>query len=196
MIEIKNLYVKELNFNLTFDIPSGITYLKGKNGSGKTIFLDYLCSIRKDKDGNITGNDNLVYLRQNFAMYKRITTSEFIKFVYDIDDVKLEKFFNFINEKNLSFDFKKIKNTKLGLLSGGERRLLYLLVLLSLDKDIYVLDEPFANLDKETKSEILDLITELNSEGKNFIITNHEESEKFDSILTQTIDFEEVKHVE
>lgn len=194
MIKIKDLYLKEIKCMVDVTILNGITYLKGRNGSGKTIFLDYLCSIRKDKNNKIIGNDNIVYLRQNFAFYSRISTKEFIKFIYEINEMDFNSFFDFIEQRGLEFNYSKIKNTKLGLLSGGERRSLYLYVILSLDKNIYVLDEPFVNLDKETKSTIINLIYELKNEGKNFIITTHEETDYFDELKTSTIDFEKVKY--
>nr|WP_244877118.1 ABC transporter ATP-binding protein [Brochothrix thermosphacta] len=65
-----------------------------------------------------------------------------------------------------------------GMLSGGEKRFLYVIILLSLDKDWYILDEPFASIDKKRKLLLYKLINVKLAEGKGIILTTHEESEE------------------
>ena len=65
-----------------------------------------------------------------------------------------------------------------GLLSGGERKYLYSMVLLSLDREWYILDEPFAYLDTEKKEILWKVIEAFASEGKSVILTSHEEDSR------------------
>ena len=76
-------------------------------------------------------------------------------------------------------DVKTLMEKQWGLLSGGERRYLYSMVLLSLDREWYILDEPFAYLDTEKKEILWKVIEAFASEGKGVILTSHEE----DSII-------------
>ncbi|EMF0403762.1 hypothetical protein JMQ83_002659, partial [Enterococcus faecium] len=85
---------------------------------------------------------------------------------------------NFLYLLNTYFpdiNFEKYKKKKLGLLSGGERRLVYILSILSIERKWYILDEPFSNLDQETREVLMVIIKTMNKERKaNFILTAHE----------------------
>lgn len=48
-----------------------------------------------------------------------------------------------------------------------------MILLLFTDKKLYLLDEPFNELDKEKAEYIANLIKDLNKNGKKIIITNH-----------------------
>ncbi|GEK35603.1 ATP-binding cassette domain-containing protein [Kurthia sibirica] len=193
MITINKLKIKEINTFVTLNIYEGITYISGKNGSGKTLFLDYISKIRKAKTKNISGNTNMIYMRQNFSFYNRIRVKEFIKFVYNLCEENYINFYSFLKRHHISIDIEKIKNTKMGMLSGGERKLIYILTILSLQRDWYILDEPFVNIDKETKKEIINLILQLKKENRNFILTNHDDLPYLLEHVDYVINFEEVK---
>lgn len=193
MITTNKLKITEINTFVTLEINEGITYISGKNGSGKTLFLDYLSNIRKAETKCISGNTNMIYMRQNFSFYNRIKVNEFIKFIYNLCEEKPDQFYSFLKKYHISIDIEKIKNTRIGLLSGGERKVIYILTIMSLQKDWYILDEPFVNIDKDSKKEIIDLILQLKKENRNFIITNHDELPYFSEHVDHTINFEEVK---
>ena len=75
-------------------------------------------------------------------------------------------------------DVKTLMEKQWGLLSGGERKYLYSMVLLSLDREWYILDEPFAYLDTEKKEILWKVIEAFASEGKGIILTSHEEDSR------------------
>ena len=75
-------------------------------------------------------------------------------------------------------DVKTLMEKQWGLLSGGERKYLYSMVLLSLDREWYILDEPFAYLDTEKKEILWKVIEAFASEGKGVILTSHEEDSR------------------
>ena len=52
------------------------------------------------------------------------------------------------------------------------------MVLLSLDREWYILDEPFAYLDTEKKEILWKVIEAFTSEGKGVILTSHEEDSR------------------
>lgn len=193
MIKINKLNIKEINAFINMNIYDGITYISGKNGSGKTLFLDYICNIRKSENGAISGNSNMIYMRQNFTFYNRIKVSEFVNFVYNLCEEKDTNFYSFLKKYSISIEIDKIKHTKMGMLSGGERRAIYILTILSLQREWYILDEPFVNIDTETKKEIISLISQLKKENKNFILTNHDDSPYLLSNVDYIIDFEQTK---
>lgn len=153
------------------DFSDKINYICDKNGSGKTLFLDSLYFDNKVRIEPHIDKKDIIYLSQHFSFYERIKVKDFIEFFDQINNENLlEKtrknsyINNFINE---NFD-KTLYH-----LSGGEFKFLYLILLLFTDKKLYLLDEPFNELDKEKAKYISNLIKDLNKNGKKIIITNH-----------------------
>lgn len=193
LICVNELLIKEINAKVTLNIMNGITYITGPNGTGKTFFLDYLCKIRKYPENAITGNNHIIYMRQNFSFYSRLKVKEFINFVYDLCGEDKNDFYLFLEQNAIPFKIEQLKNTKLGMLSGGERRALYILAIFSLKREWYVLDEPFVFLDKEMKKLIIDIMCKLKNDNKNIIFTNHEYFDYLEGKVDHMIDFEKVK---
>ena len=174
----ENIFVDELSIEpchktMTMTFQKGLNYLKGQNGSGKTMLLDYVAGIRNDQKQRISGNENIVYINQNIFFADRLTGTDFVKFVYRLDNKSRERF-----DIDKKVDVKTLMEKQWGLLSGGERKYLYSMVLLSLDREWYILDEPFAYLDTEKKEILWKVIEAFASEGKGVILTPHEEDSR------------------
>ena len=141
-----------------------------------------MAGIRNDQKQRISGNENIVYINQNIFFADRLTGTDFVKFVYRLDNKsrEREKFFEFTEKFDIDkkVDVKTLMEKQWGLLSGGERKYLYSMVLLSLDREWYILDEPFAYLDTEKKEILWKVIEAFASEGKSVILTSHEEDSR------------------
>lgn len=179
-IKVENLYIREIDKTINLIFERKLSMLIGNNGSGKTILLDYISNLKKLPQGSkITGNKNLIYLNQNMYYNGRLTVNEYLKFIYNISNILeyKEYFFEFIktHSENTLEEIRKMLNKKMGDLSGGERRYLYNLIVLSIDREWYILDEPLAGMDKDNKKTILEIIYWHISNNKGIIMTTHEE---------------------
>ena len=59
-------------------------------------------------------------------------------------------------------------------LSGGEKQKAALAVLFAMNPRVYLLDEPFASIDRKSRIEILEILKELSSNGKTIILCDHD----------------------
>lgn len=177
MIEILNFNKREIYVNYNLKIEKGITFFKGKNGSGKTTLFDCIAGIDKDYKGSIIGNGNCVYLNQNLYFSGRLRSKDLVKFIYGLDGVSngekcyRDRMLKYSNR----FDFISLLNKKIGILSGGELKLLFFSTISSLNKDIYIFDEPYSSVDHEGKTIVNDIIFDLVKQDKTILISSHEE---------------------
>jgi len=153
-----------------------IIQIKGKNGSGKTTFLQVILNILEPKAGeifwegkNIKKNIFNFYNQTTFIMDQNTSTRELtvldnINFWRGLSSSKLNNDKIFLLLKTL--DIKKYKNTKVMYLSSGEIKKLELLRLILEQKKFWVLDEPYNHLD-DASIEILNqtFIDHINKDG-------------------------------
>ncbi len=134
VIEYPNLKINVIGSEIS---PNGIYICLGKNGTGKTTFLNHIAKdlIVSHKKQYVSFSDADLNLNVVDYLYRKIKRSM-------CDPLFLYNVKSFI--ENL-YD-KKIKN-----LSGGEAQKVALVECLGTDADIYLLDEPSANLDIEQR---------------------------------------------
>lgn len=177
MIEIRNFSKRDIYKNYNLKIGAGITFIKGRNGSGKTTLLDCIAGLDRDYKGSITGNTNTVYLNQNLYFSGRLKSKDMVKFIYQLEGIRngQEYYCNKMNKYNDTMDFDKLLEKRIGILSGGELKLLFFSVVSSLEKEVYIFDEPYASVDAAGKAIINSILKGLQEAGKTIIITSHEE---------------------
>jgi len=182
-IIIHDLIIPHINKKIDIELVRGLNYLRGDNGCGKTLLLDYIAGLRKQKKALIQGNESIIYINQTIFFSDRLLGKDFLMFVYRLDSIKNDKitFENYIksfygDSEKSKFVFELI-GKQWGMLSCGEKNFLYAVILLSLQREWYILDEPFAFIDETRKKFLWDMIEEKVNVGKGIILTSHEEQE-------------------
>ena len=187
MINMKLLEIKDLN--KTFDkkeilkdinlsIKSGkIIGLLGKNGVGKTTLIKLINDLLTPTSGEILvkgkkiGVDTkkvISYLPERTYLNKQMKVSEVIDYFEDFYD-------NFDSEKakKLLKDLDLDINQKLTKMSKGMQEKVQLVLVMSRNADLYVLDEPLGGVDPATRDYILDTILSNFNENASVIISTH-----------------------
>ncbi|MEJ7427739.1 AAA family ATPase, partial [Staphylococcus haemolyticus] len=59
-------------------------------------------------------------------------------------------------------------------MSGGQMRKIAIVSILAMDPDIIVLDEPTAGLDPHSRKQVMDLLKQLQQEGKTIVLVTHD----------------------
>ena len=165
MIIVKDLSVERLDKiifkNINLSLSSGsITILRGKNGSGKTTLLKTLINIIEPSVGSIYWRgkllnknlydfyNNVTYISDKTSSLTKLTVKDNISiwkkiFLSDINNSQIETALKTLGLKNFL-------DQKVGTLSLGENKKLELLRLIIENKKVWILDEPFSNLDEDS----------------------------------------------
>ena len=200
MIEIKDLHKSYKMGNNSLHVLKGINFsvkegelvaIMGSSGSGKSTLLNIIGMLDVLDEGSYTLDGvPIIDLNETKAAKYR---NKFLGFVFQS--------FNLINYKNalenvaLPLYYQKIPRkereetamqylTKVGLaqwathlpseLSGGQKQRVAIARALAAQPKVLLADEPTGALDSKTSVEIMQLIQEINDEGKTILIVTHE----------------------
>ena len=182
LLEIKDLNKsfdgKVILKNINLKIPKGkIIGLLGKNGAGKTTLIKLINDLLTPTSGEILVNGKPIgveskkvisYLPERTYLNKNMKVSEVIEFFKDFYE-------NFDEEraKKLLKDLDLDINQKLTKMSKGMQEKVQLVLVMSRDADLYILDEPLGGVDPATRDYILDTILSNFKEGASVIISTH-----------------------
>ncbi len=201
LVECKNLRKKfdekvVLN-NIDLKIPRGkIIGLLGKNGTGKSTLIKLINDLLIPTEGEVLINGErpgvlskkiISYLPERTYLDKDMTIRETIKyfteFYNDFDKAKAERLL-----KDLNLDI----NIKISKMSKGMQEKLQLILVMSREAELYILDEPLGGVDPATRDYILDTILTNFKENASVIISTHLISD-IEKILDEVIFIDEGK---
>ena len=160
----------------------------GENGSGKSTFFLNLLNLLPNFTGEIHINGKKVNRKSEKDIRKKVG----IMFQNPNDQLFLptvQQELEFgpsnlgINGNDLKtrisqvIDTLKLQNLidkKTFHLSYGEKKKIAFASIFSMDPEIYLLDEPYANLDPQTKKEFSEILTSLHRNNKTMLIISHD----------------------
>lgn len=192
LIEVRNLafcYDEKIIFSgIDFKISSQEkVMIHGANGSGKSTFLSILAGISQPKSGEIIKKDDLKisYLFQNsFDHFIAPSVLEDVAFSLLAEGMSANEASKQSIKILKEFGIDHLADSSIYYLSGGEKRLVAICGTLVRQADLYLLDEPFNELDEAKTKLLMDKISGMN---KSFIIITHSKkdalSQNFKSLL-------------
>ncbi|MGQ9637131.1 MAG: ABC transporter ATP-binding protein [Thermodesulfobacteriota bacterium] len=170
----------------SFEIERGsITGLIGPNGAGKTTLFNLITGILQPDKGriffkgeDITGRRPYEIARKGIGrtyqiirIFPKMTLLENLLVVGRGREKKVnEKAIELLQRVKL---YEK-KDDYASNLSFGQQKLLSLAQVLMLDSELILLDEPAAGINPTLQNELMEWIQQLNSEGKTFLIVEHD----------------------
>lgn len=143
----------------TFPVEGSITLVLGKNGTGKTTFINYIASIMKL---SVSHKPQYLYIDQFKTTNGQFLTVKEI-LLKDIKSSYMNDMFK--NDVLRPLNIEDIIDNKINELSGGQLQKFWITYCLGQEAHIYLLDEPSANLDVEQRQIITKII-------KRFIVNN------------------------
>lgn len=170
----KTPILKDINLK----IPRGkIIGLLGKNGAGKTTLIKLINDLLIPTSGeilingekpNVNSKKIISYLPERTYLDKSMKISEVFKFFSDFYEN-----FNIDKAKKLLKDLDLDENKKISKMSKGTQEKLQLILVMSREAELYILDEPLGGVDPATRDYILDTILSNFNEGASLIISTH-----------------------
>lgn len=174
--------------------PNSFNLLYGPSGSGKSTLLKLMAGLYPNFSGDITQGD--VYLlgqpvgpivsferAQHIAMLFQNPTRQFAmqtprqQIEFALENLQLPRTEIQTRTENalLMLDLVPLAERQLFTMSGGEQQRVALAVIFALNAEIILLDEPFANVDPESRQQLLHIIKSLQTDhGKTIFISDHD----------------------
>lgn len=175
---VKRYGKKEALKGINLDIPKGkIVGLLGPNGSGKSTMIKLLNGLLQPDEGiieiagmkpSIETKKIVSYLPERTYLSEWMKMKDLLKFFSDFyEDFDLEKAEEMIEALNINVD-EKIKD-----MSKGTKEKVQLILVMSRNADVYILDEPIGGVDPAARSFIMRTILQNFSEESTLIIATH-----------------------
>ena len=169
---------KEVLKHVSLKIEKGkIIGLLGKNGMGKTTIIKLINGLLTPTSGEVLVNGEMVginskkiiaYLPERTYLDKSMKVKEVLKYFTDFyEDFDIEK------AKKLLVDLDLEEDDYLTKMSKGMLEKLQLILVMSRNADLYILDEPLGGVDPATRDYILDTILSNFKEGASVLISTH-----------------------
>lgn len=182
LVQCKSLYKKfdnqEILKNINLTIPKGkIIGLLGKNGMGKTTLIKLINDLLTPTSGEILINGKnpgvqskkvISYLPERTYLDKGMTVKQVLKYFEEFYDN-----FNRERAEKLLKDLDLEINKKISHMSKGMQEKLQLILVMSREAELYILDEPLGGVDPATRDYILDTILSNFKEGASVLISTH-----------------------
>ena len=177
--------------NINLEIESGkIIGLLGPNGSGKTTLIKLINSLLKPTSGDLYIEDKkpgietkkiVAYLPDNNFLSSWMTVEQTVKFFTEFyEDFRPDLAYKMLENLGVS------KKDKLKSLSKGNKEKVCLILVMSRNAKLYVLDEPIAAVDPATRDYILSTIINNYNKDASVIISTHLISD-IESVLDDVI---------
>jgi|SRR5690554_1590304 len=176
MVNLKNVSFKYSNediilekANMTFD-KRKITVVLGKNGIGKTTLLSLIDGFLTHDEGDITKEDDAIYIYDNPYLYEYLTGDEYLELIKRIGNKDMiDNIQDLISDLELSSSMNKL----ISAYSLGMKHKMALLTALSLNYQLYLIDEPLASLDPDSQAFMINFFKKMREDGKSLIISTH-----------------------
>ena len=183
-----NLVLSDVNLSIK---KGEFIYLIGKTGAGKSSFIKTLYADLplQEGEGSIVGYDlaelkekDIPFLRrklgvvfQDFKLLSDRTIHANLEFVLKATgwkskndmNVKIEEVLNKVGMASKGFKFPHQ-------LSGGEQQRVAIARALLNDPELIIADEPTGNLDPQTSVEVMEILKEINNNGRTILMATHD----------------------
>ena len=181
-------------YRLPIPLPSKVTGLIGKNGTGKTTALKILAGEVKPNLGSLETEPSWNEVIRHFRgsplqeYFNKLTTGklkvvhkpQYVEKIPQLVEDDVKTVLDRVDERGKAsyvveaLELKEILNRPVKVLSGGECQRLAIAVAICRKADVYIFDEPSSYLDVKQRLNTAKAIRSLVEEGKTVLVAEHD----------------------
>ena len=182
LLECRNLSKKYGNFCALSDLNLSLKHgeiigLLGPNGSGKTTLIKLINGLLSPSSGEVLINNQapgieskriIAYLPERSYLNNWMKINDVISYFDDFyDNFSKERAYTMLNKLHLN------PSRRLRTLSKGDKEKVQLILVMSRDADLYILDEPIGGVDPAARDYILNTIITNYNENATILMSTH-----------------------
>lgn len=184
--------------HLNLTIQSGVTtLLSGPTGCGKTTLLKIIAGLLPKYGGQITaGQVNTDQFKRTAMLFQdpnlqftMDTPRHELEFTLENLQVPPAEIAPRINQVLSRTKLTELADQPLTTLSGGQLQMVALAVTIAMQADLILLDEPFTNIDEESRTALLTMLQELQNEHQLTIIIADHDLHGYQQYVHQIVQF-------
>ena len=200
LLDVKNLRKDYQRGSQHFSAVNNVSFsmaqtdfitIMGKSGSGKTTLLNMIAGLLTPTQGKITingtnlfelddkqvsafRNQNIGYIPQGSSLLPNLTALENIRLPFSLTKRENQSSLNYALQLLEKAKISYLKDTYPANMSGGEMRRIAILRALICQPQIVIADEPTSDLDEESSTQIMTLLTDIHQQGTGLLIVTHD----------------------
>ena len=193
MLEVCNLSVNYRHTwaveNISFTLkPGEITALLGSNGAGKSTLVKAILGLVPYRQGVISWRDKPVIQQLDKVAYvpqrSQIdwdypVTVEKVVLMGRISSTGWFKSYSRYSRQLVRHALEKVgmwqyRSCQIRELSGGQQQRVFLARAIATEADLFLFDEPFNNVDRQTEGVIFEIFAELKAQQKTLLVISHD----------------------
>lgn len=170
-------------------IPAGVMLaIVGPNGAGKSTLLKALVGLLPITSGTISFfGASYAAMRTAIAYVPQRMAVDWDFPITVLDVVVMGRYgkrgwFARVRQEDIDaalyalaqLDMAHVKDSPIGSLSGGQQQRVFIARALVQDAQLYVLDEPFVGIDMATEKKIMQVLHDLQKQGKTIVVVHHD----------------------
>lgn len=179
---------------VSLNVEAGeFTALVGPSGCGKTTLLNMIGGLDQPTSGNVTVDSQAIhemkeseltdfrlkhigFVFQSYNLVPVLTAKENVEFIMLLQDMNKRDRDQRVNELMSKMGLSETLDRKPAELSGGQQQRVAVARALASKPKVILADEPTANLDSKSTSDLLDIMAQMNEEEQvTFVFSTHDQ---------------------